>query len=133
MLNTLGSNRLGVKLKIAIWFIVVAFTASGVLHLINPESFLWLMPAWLPEPIALIYLSGVFELVCAAGLLFKQRWAGWLTTLVLLGVWPANIWYAFSVLDSGNAGLIAAAWLRLPLQIPLIYYSIRFAQSKKST
>ena len=119
-------------MKIAIWFTIVAFTASGILHLVNPDAFLWLMPPWLPEPIFLIYLSGVFELVCAIGLFFKQRWAGWLTALVLVGIWPANIWYAFDVLASQDAGLIAVAWLRLPLQLPLIYYSIKFAQARKT-
>ena len=120
-------------MKIAIWILIFAFSASGVLHLVNPEAFLWLMPPWLPEPLALIYISGIFELVCAAGLLFKQRWAGWLSALVLIAIWPANIWYAFSVLESENIGLIITAWLRLPLQVPLIYYSVKFAQSKIST
>lgn len=118
-------------MKIAIWFTIVAFTASGILHLVNPDAFLWLMPPWLPEPIFLIYLSGVFELVCAIGLFFKQRWAGWLTALVLVGIWPANIWYAFDVLSSENLGLISAAWLRLPLQLPLIYFSIKFASKSR--
>lgn len=90
------------------------------------------MPWWLPEPIALIYLTGIFELVSAAELLFKQHWARWLTALVLLGVWPANIWYVFIVLDSAEPGLIAAAWLRLPLQIPLIYYSIELARLSRT-
>ncbi|MFN4847801.1 MAG: DoxX family protein [Rhodoluna sp.] len=117
-------------MKITIWILIAIFLLSGVLHLANPDSFLWLMPPWLPEPILLIYLSGVFELVCAIGLLFKQKWAGWLTALTLIAIWPANIWYAFSVIPSGDLGLITAAWLRLPLQIPLIYYSVKFARTK---
>ena len=114
-------------MKIAIWVIVAGFGSSGLLHLINPASFLWLMPPWLPEPIFLIYLSGVLELICAVGLLFKQKWAGLLAALVLIGVWPANIWYAFSVIPSGNLLLIVAAWTRLPLQIPLIYFAWKYS------
>lgn len=119
-------------MKLAIWILIIIFALSGILHLINPAAFMWLMPPWLPEPIFLIYLSGVFELVCAIGLIFKKRWAGWLSALVLLAIWPANIWYAFSVIPGGDLGLIALAWLRLPLQIPLIYYSVKFARSKKN-
>ena len=117
-------------MKIAIWILIIVFALSGVLHLVNPNAFMWLMPPFLPEPVFLIYLSGVFELVCAVGLLMKKRWAGWLSALVLLAIWPANIWYAFSVIPSGDFALIVVAWLRLPLQIPLIYYSWKFAKSK---
>lgn len=117
-------------MKITIRIIILIFTLSGILHLVNPAAFLWLMPPWLPEPILLIYLSGIFELICAAGLLFKQRWAGWLTALTLLAIWPANIWFAFSVSNSTDMAVLAAAWLRLPLQLPLIYYSVKFARAE---
>lgn len=117
-------------MKITIRILIIVFTLSGLLHLANPSAFMWLMPPWLPEPIFLIYVSGVFELVCVIGLILKKQWAGWLSALVLLAIWPANIWYAISVLGSGNIVLIVAAWLRLPLQIPLIYYSVKFAKSR---
>jgi len=113
--------------RVTIRIIIVIFTLSGVLHLVNPDAFLWLMPPWLPEPILLIYLSGIAELAGAIGLLLKQRWGGWLCALTLLAIWPANIWFAFSVIPSGDLLLISAAWLRLPLQIPLIYYSFKYA------
>jgi len=114
-------------MKLTIWILIAVFTLSGVLHLVNPDAFLWLMPPWLPEPIFLIYLSGVFELVCALGLVLKKKWAGWLSALVLLAIWPANIWFAFDVSSKGDIGTIIAAWLRLPLQLPLIYYSLMFS------
>jgi len=117
-------------MKIALAILAALFTASGFLHLANPEAFMWLMPPWLPAPYFLTYLSGAMELVAAAGLLFKEKWAGLLSVVVLLAVWPANIWYAVSVIPSGDAGLIALAWLRLPLQLPLIYYSWKFSGLK---
>jgi uncharacterized membrane protein len=116
--------RKALGLPIGSWIVVVLFTLSGVLHLVNPEAFLWLMPPWLPEPILLIYLSGVAELLAAAGLLLKQRWAPIFTVLVLLAVWPANWWFAFDVLTS-NPDLALAAWLRLPLQLPLLWFAYK--------
>ena len=86
------------------------------------------MPPWLPQQIPLILISGVFELVCAIGLLFRQKWAGYLSALVLLGVWPANIWYAFDVSNHGYSWLVLVAWLRLPLQIPFIYAALKFSR-----
>jgi len=114
--------------KVLIFILALLFLASGILHLVKPEVFLWLMPPWLPQQIPLIVISGVFELVCAVGLLAKQKWAGYLSALVLLGVWPANIWYAFDVSTQGFSWLVVAAWVRLPLQIPFIYAAIKFAR-----
>lgn len=120
-------------MKISNAILTVLFLVSGVLHLVNPEAFLWLMPPWLPEPIFLIYLSGVFELVGAAAFIFRQRWAGWFCALVLLGVYPANIWFAFDSLGSGDAGLIAAAFVRLPLQLPLIYFALKYSRPSSAS
>lgn len=89
------------------------------------------MPPWIPDPIAWIFVSGVLEIICAVGLFFRQKWAGWLTVLVLVAIWPANIWYAFDTISSNNLTLILAAWVRLPLQLPLIYYSYKFATATR--
>jgi uncharacterized membrane protein len=115
-------------MKISNAILTVLFLVSGVLHLVNPNAFLWLMPPWLPEPLFLIYLSGVIELIGAFAFIFRQRWAGWFCALVLIAVWPANIWYAFSVIGSGDVGLIIAAWARLPLQLPLIYFAVKYSR-----
>jgi len=116
--------------KVLIYLLATLFLASGVLHLLNPAAFLWLMPPWLPEHNFLILLSGVFELLCAIGLLAKVKWSGYVSALVLIAIWPANIWYAFDVLNQENTGLMVAAWLRLPLQIPFIYAAIKFARNR---
>ena len=107
------------------WVVIGLFLTSGVLHLVNPEAFLWLMPPFLPFPLELVVLSGVAELVAALGLLFRYRWAPLFTALVLVGVWPANWWYAIDLLGSGDTVMVVLAWLRLPLQIPLIWWAWR--------
>jgi uncharacterized membrane protein len=83
------------------------------------------MPDWTPFVAELIIISGVAELIAALGLVFRLRWAPIFTTLVLLGVWPANWWFAFDVLGQGDLWLAIAAWARLPLQIPLIVWALR--------
>lgn len=111
--------------KIGSWIVIALLSVSGVLHLVSPQGFLWLMPPELGEPLTLtlVYVSGFVELACALGLLLRWRWAPALTALTLLAVWPANIWYAFDQLGSDNTALTIAAWLRLPLQIPLIWWA----------
>jgi uncharacterized membrane protein len=83
------------------------------------------MPPWLPWHIELIYLSGVAELLAALGLLARWRLAPALTVAVLLAVWPANWWFAIDQLGNDDALTTAIAWLRLPLQIPLIWWAWR--------
>lgn len=113
-----------IKRSVGSWVVISAFLLSGVFHLINPAGFMFLMPPWLPEPILLIYLSGVAELIAAIGLLLRQKWAPVFTVLVLLAVWPANWWFAIDAITT-NPDIALVAWLRLPLQIPLIWWALR--------
>jgi uncharacterized membrane protein len=124
--------RKALGIPIGSWIVSGLFLLSGILHLLNPQGFIWLMPPWLPLAIPLIYLSGVFELVSAIGLILKQRWAPTLTVLTLLGVWPANWWFAIDSLGS-NPDLALIAWLRLPLQLPLIWWAWKSPGKDKPT
>lgn len=109
-------------LRIGAHIVAAMFLASGVLHLVNPSAFMWLMPPWLPFQTELIVLSGVMEIAAAIGLILKQRWAPLLTVVTLLAVWPANWWFAIDSLTS-NPEIALIAWLRLPLQLPLLYWA----------
>ena len=53
------------------------FAGSGMVHLVRPQAFASIMPRAIPEEhhTNLIYASGVVELVCAAGLVRRTRWA----------------------------------------------------------
>ena len=59
------------------------------------------MPRAIPEEhhTNLIYVSGVVELVCAAGLLRRTRWAAAASVATLAAVFPANVQMA---LDAGT-------------------------------
>ena len=113
------------NMPIATRILIFAFLVSGVSHLVAPELFLGIMPPILPEPKLLVYLSGIAEIVCAVGLLLRNRFAPVATALVLLAVWPANWWFAIDALDSNDFWLILVAWIRLPLQIPLIWIALK--------
>jgi uncharacterized membrane protein len=116
--------RKALGLRIGALVVAALFLASGVLHLVNPSAFLWLMPPWLPLKTELIVISGVMELAAAIGLIFKLRWAPLLTVLTLLAVWPANWWFAIDSLTT-NPEIALIAWLRLPLQLPLLYWAYK--------
>jgi len=99
------------------------FAASGTLHLVRPDLYLSLMPEALPAHDVLILASGVAELICSARLARNARWAAPASVALLLAIFPANVHFALATSsDPGSpAWLLAVAWLRLPLQVPLIW------------
>src|ERR671917_4911 len=92
--------------------------ASGTLHLLRPEVYAAIVPRVLPDPNLIVRLSGVAELVCAAGLATRRGWAGAASTALLVAVFPANVQHALDVLaDPASTSLAQAAVIgRLPLQ-----------------
>lgn len=103
-----------------------AFIASGVLHVVRPRVFEPLIPPALPWPTTVIVGTGVVEVACGAGLLLGRAWAPKATAATLLAVWPGNIWYAVRTQKSQEPTWAkVAAWVRLPLQIPLVGVALR--------
>jgi uncharacterized membrane protein len=102
----------------------------GTLHLVHPKPFDALVPGSLGHPRPWTYGSGVAELTGAALLAHPRtrRVGGWWAAVLLVAVFPGNVKAA---LDGGmrNApaplDTAAAAWIRLPLQIPLVAWALR--------
>ncbi len=123
-------NNLRVEAKnlpIGSKIIIFIFLLSGSFHLIDPGVFYALIPPILGMQNLWIVLSGILEIVCAIGLVTKQKWAPKLTAGVLLVIWVGNWWYAIDVTWNLESSwlLILGSWLRLPLQIPLIQWALR--------
>lgn len=110
------------------------FAFSGIVHLVRPQTFTPTVPRVLPRPTAIVYLSGVAELACAAGLAAQSRWAGTASAALLLAVLPANVQMALDAsAGEGAAGRTKAAvlWARLPLQAPLIWAALQSRRHKQ--
>ena len=108
------------------------FLLGGVGHLVKPDVYLKIMPPYLPEPLALVYLSGVAEFVLGALLLFSRtrRLAGWGLIALLVAVFPANIY-----MWQHAAAFAIPAWVllvRLSVQIPLIAWAWAYTRADRS-
>ena len=70
----------------------------GISHFYNSAFFLKIMPPQFPFHLASVYLSGFFEVVFGIGILFQitRRYASWGIILLLIAVYPANIYLAFN-------------------------------------
>ncbi|MEO8898531.1 MAG: hypothetical protein ABI473_07565 [Candidatus Dormibacter sp.] len=105
---------------------------SGVLHLVAPRFYRRIVPEALKRRDAeIVAASGVAEIVCALLLLHPRtrRAAALATAILLAAVFPANVQMA---LDGGYpdapfpANSKVGAWLRLPLQAPLVLWALSF-------
>jgi len=107
--------------------LAAVFALSGVLHLVRPSGYDALIPPFLPAPGAIIAVSGAAELMCAFGLLRRERWAGPASAGLLVAVFPGNLWFAIATTADPSAAswLVAASWLRLPLQAPMIWAALQ--------
>jgi len=104
------------------------FLYAGVLHLTNPDLFLPIMPPWIPFHLPCIEISGVFELLGGIGLLVPNRrvqiLTGWGLVLLLVAVFPANIYMAAdNIKIHGIPSQPWMGWARLPLQ-PLLIVAV---------
>jgi uncharacterized membrane protein len=110
------------------------FVLAGALHFVRPETYMKIMPSYLPAHRELVYASGVAEIAGGAGLMAPQtrRWAQWWLTATLIAVFPANVNMALhpdryaGQIRGGRAMLLA----RLPLQLVLIGWVRAAARSR---
>lgn len=116
------------RLTLSIVLIAAIFVGGGVLHLVKPEAYLRMMPPWLPAAMALVLISGVFEIVGGVGVLVPATRvaAGWGLIALLVAVFPANV----QMLLNARATHASALWMsglvaRLPLQAVMIYWVFR--------
>ncbi len=73
--------------------LAILFIAAGINHFVSAGIYLKIMPDYLPWPLALVYVSGVFEVLGGVGLTVPRlrRAAGWGLIALLVAVFPANV------------------------------------------
>jgi uncharacterized membrane protein len=119
------------ELPFASRLLVGGFLVSGTLHIVKPEVYEPLMPRQLPAHREIIVYSGVAELLCAAGMLLPptRRLAGLASAALLVGVFPGNLKMADDARRSNNAAFKAAAYARLPMQLPMIRAALKASRA----
>ena len=102
----------------------IGMVLAGVNHFLNASFYLKIMPPYLPWHLALVYLSGIFEIALGVLLLIPRftKLAAW--GLILLF---ANLYMAM------NTNLYpdinpATLWWRLPFQLVFIAWAYWFTR-----
>ena len=115
---------------VALWGLAAVMVGVGVLHFARPKPFVRIVPKFLPAPLALVYISGFFEILGGVGLLIPATrvWAAWGLIALYIAVFPANI-YMLTHNISLNPKKPIPRWalcLRLPLQFLFIAWAYWF-------
>ena len=105
----------------------------GILHFIDPEWFLFIMPPFLSSiGLELIYISGFFEIILGLLLIYSKtrKIAAFGLIVLLIAVYPANIYLAFNQKAQELIGISSfmASWVRLPIQF--IFLGLAYWHSK---
>ncbi len=110
--------------KTIICFLLAGFFIfAGITHFTQDSVYAEIVPPLLPFPYAIVWITGVMEIIMGIGLLMPRwrRLAGMLLAPFLLAVLPANIYMAIADIPFNGKDLTAAQlWIRVALQFPLI-------------
>jgi uncharacterized membrane protein len=106
------------------------FTFAGLMHFVRPGLYIAIVPSWLPNARLLVLVSGICEIMGGVGVLLPatRRIAAWGLIALLIAVFPANVhMLRLAYANHASSLWLAALWLRLPLQIPLLWWTWRAA------
>jgi uncharacterized membrane protein len=107
------------------------YILAGLGHFAFRSAYEHVMPGYLPAHQALVLLSGAAEMAGGLGVLIpgRRRAAAWGLVCLLVAVFPANLWMAqHPELSPGVP--VWLLWLRLPLQLPLIWWAFRYTKAE---
>ena len=115
----LGVERLSSWREAGRGALVITFLFTGTSHFTSMKyDFAAMIPDPMPDGLWVIYLTGVFEIAGAIGLLLPQtrRLAGICLVLLLVALFPANVNAIINGIPlGGNAP--TPLWVRAPMQL----------------
>jgi len=104
----------------------ILYVAAGIAHFVAMPMYVAITPDYLPAHRVLVALSGLAEIIGGLCILFPApeiiSAAAWGIILLLIAVFPANLWMLQHPERFPNVPLWAL-WLRLPLQLILIAWA----------
>ena len=120
--------------RFLLYLMAVLYIAAGVNHFWHTAMYQSIMPPYLPWPLQLVYISGVFEILFGLLLLPKptRRLAAAGIIFLLVAVFPANVQMAVNYAREHNPHLWVAI-LRLPLQGVLVWWAWGYYNVKRQT
>ena len=123
--NLVFFQRISRTQQVSLVGAAIFYVLAGSLHFIKPGFYLRIIPPYVPWHLSMVRVTGFLEILGGLGLLIPRtrRQAAWALTVLLVAVFPANIYMATNPLEAG-AGSIAplVRWGRLAIQPLLVWW-----------
>jgi uncharacterized membrane protein len=109
---------------ILLWLLGIFFVLAGINHFRDPSFYLKMMPPYIPWHEAMVAISGVAESLLGLAVLYPKtrRLAGWGIIVLLIAVFPANL-YMYQHAELFPNLKPAALLIRLPMQGVMIAWA----------
>lgn len=107
--------------------VMLVFTAVG--HFKFDKGMILMIPDIIPYKKEIVFLTGLFEIAAAIGLLIPvtRVWTGYLLIAFFILILPANIFSAIKQVDYQNGTFngpgLGYLWFRIPLQLLFIAWT----------
>src|SRR3984885_2305000 len=111
--------------RIALVLAAIFYVFAGSEHFLNPGFYLKIVPPYIPWHVAMVNVSGCFEILGGLGLLIPRtrRAAAWGLIALLIAVFPANLYMATNPIEAGAVSIAPVLrWGRLPIQVVLMWW-----------
>jgi uncharacterized membrane protein len=113
--------------QIFFYILILFYLVAGINHFRNPDSYIKIIPTYLPFPVFLNLSAGFFEILFAVLFVFTEtrNIAAWGIILMLIAFLPVHIdmiLHAPMMLGKFKVTPFIA-WLRIPLQGLLILWA----------
>lgn len=126
-----GSGSYPIWHEILAYTLAVLFCCTGIIHFTRLRVDLEKMvPPWVANPRAMVFVTGILEILGAVGLLIHSTRVvtGILLIIFLIAIFPANIYGTQAGVTFNNRPM-PRMWIRAPVQfllIILVYWLIRY-------
>ncbi len=140
----MNALKLVAKLLLGLFFI-----ASGAMHFVltmglaafnlgpvrlSRDFYMDIMPDYIPAHAAMVYLSGVTEILAGVMLLIPRlsKWGAWFIVAHLVVFFTVHFWMIQHAEDRYAEIPLALLWVRIPLQVLFIVWALWFVGDGKS-
>lgn len=110
------------------YLLVLFFIGSGINHFRVPDFYVNIVPDYIPAHVAVVYLSGVTEIVAGVMLAIPKwsKWGAWLIIAQLVVFLTVHFWMIQHAEDRYSDIPVSLLWLRIPVQVLFIVWASWF-------
>jgi uncharacterized membrane protein len=110
--------------KLFLYLLIAVYLLAGINHFWHPQSYLSIIPDYLPWHQLINYVAGAVEIDLAIGMMFKatRKWSAYGIIVMLVAFIPAHIYMIEKAPFELGKILVTSfiAWIRLLVFQPLL-------------